>query len=141
MKKIWFSSFIFIILSFATDAYSFMPRFYFDEQGQLRDNGNAAQQDCFRKRLYWNGKTCQKIIPVETCKAQGGEWYQVQMVVRNYMKYICLCPQDKFWDGKNCVNNLPQAKKCRIEVWCDSKMSDVIANVTPEIMDLTACTK
>lgn len=128
------------VVFFATVSYAVMPKFYFDEYGQLKDGGNQAQQECFRRgNYYWDGRDCRKIVPVKTCEARGGEWHQVQMPVRRYFKNICLCPQNKFWNGSDCVSNLPSDKKCRVKVWCDRKMSDVIANVTPESIDLREC--
>lgn len=140
MKKI-FSLFAFLYMVFSVAlVYAAVPDFYFDEYGQLKPNGNPAQQECFQKgHYYWDGRACREIVPAKTCKARGGEWQPVQMVVRRYFKYVCLCPHNKFWNGNDCVSNLPQDKKCRIEVWCDPKMSDIIVNVTPEIMDLAVC--
>lgn len=140
MRKLFLLLFGACAVVFAVTASAYLPKFYYNEYGQLEFEGNEAQHNCFRKGVYyWDGNDCRKIVPVETCKAQGGEWERVQMVVRQYSKYICLCPQGQFWNGKDCVSNLPQEKKCRIEVWCDPKMSDIVVNVTPEIMDLAVC--
>lgn len=140
MKK-----FIFLI-SFATAIFfehcsqAFLPSFFYDQNGQLNFSGSKEQNDCFKKGFfYWDGNKCVEITPVKNCFAQGGEWHSVQMVKRQYFKNICLCTHNMFWDGMNCVNNLPPEKQCNIEVWCNDKMQDIIVKTTPQIMDLNTC--
>ena len=48
MRKV-FLFFAFICTFFsAISVHAALPRFYFDEYGQLKPNGNQAQQDCFK---------------------------------------------------------------------------------------------
>jgi len=140
MKKFLFFISLVFSLFFVYDLKAFVPNFYYDQYGQLNFSGSPQQTDCFRKGyFYWNGNECSKIPPIENCISQGGEWYQVQMVKRQYFRNVCICKNNMFWNGINCVNNLPANKQCKIKVWCDKKMQDIIINTTPEVMELNTC--
>jgi len=143
-----------------TCAQAMCLQFYNDKNGQshaVRCGQQMPEVECKQKGdFYWDGQTCREIEPIKNCKAQGGEWYEVQIrydmsineVLNNPentlsggFKNVCICPKYHFWNGVHCAAEAQTAadKKCRLEVWCEKKRSKIRLLITPETLGATKC--
>ncbi len=120
--------------------------FYYDKNGQshsVRCNSGLAQVQC-KGSTYWDGYTCREVEIIKSCKNQGGIWKQVQLRsgnVRNKGSYehmfvnMCVCPNQKVWDGVKCRNDIPKSRQCT------NFLGDGSIRMTKEFVGNENCTK
>ena len=118
-----------LLLLLPTMANALCMEFYFDKDGQTHGVECAARRRpelrC-REKNYWNGQACAPIEIVKICESQGGKWEAVQLrlaelgdafesgalAAKRSVIYMCVCPNQKVWDGKECRSDVPVDQQC-----------------------------
>lgn len=102
--------------------------FYYDKDGQTHSvqcGSNKPELRC-QGTTYWNGRACVPIEIAKICESQGGEWDQVQLrgaqlgdafksgalARKRSVIHMCVCPNQKVWDGKKCRSDVPLNQQC-----------------------------
>ncbi|MBR6412863.1 MAG: hypothetical protein IKS41_06880 [Alphaproteobacteria bacterium] len=123
MKKL-----VFLFLLMPVFARAMCLEFYFDKDGQshsIQCGSNRPEAQCYNG-TYWNGEACEKIEIIKICEEQGGQWEQAQLRgahisealepdtlrKRKAIIHMCVCPDKKVWDGRNCRSDIPLANQC-----------------------------
>ena len=111
---------LFLLVFIPTAAPAPCMHGYLDKDGQFQGvpcgehKLDAKCSETYRGH-YWDGKSCRKIEIIQRCENQGGTWEQVLIwggKRKRPLTGMCLCPDKKVWDGKNCRADIPLSRQC-----------------------------